>query len=230
MSGGEGVGIGTDRSSTHPLDIAARMRAVFAGAGFIHIVAREISTDFERVSGGRDDLVESWMGPDRIKSVAKDSSGRFVGAILLVDGRATEIGGDGIRHEYAADAGATGIPFPRHLNDYAHHALADHLESWVKPQTDDDAPTWFIDAVARGVWRGRETVDGRERLVFEDMHMLPHRRVTHRIHVDAETMLPRLIGTMGSDASGTRHLLRGYSTFEVFASDPGWAWTLERID
>lgn len=227
MNGGERAGIGADHASTHPLDIAARMRAVFAGARFIHIVTREIATYFERVSGERDDLVESWMGPDRIKSVAKDSGGRFVGAILLVDGRATEVGGDRARHEYATDADATGLPFPRYLNDYAHHALADHLESWVTPRSDDDAPTWFIDAVARGVWRGNEIVEGRERLAFEDMHMLAQRRVTHRIHVDAETMLPRLILTTSRDENGVRSLSRGFVTFEVFAQDPGWEWRLD---
>lgn len=204
-----------------------RMRAAFDGAKFIHVVARErASADASQLHSW---TVESCMGPDRVKSVAKDELGAFVGAVLLVDGRVTEIGGDGIRHEYAADADATGVAFPRQLDDAAQHAMADFLESWVAPRTADDAPTWFIDAIARGVWRGRESAATGDCLVFEDAHALPNRHVTHTIRVDAATMLPRSITTTGRDVSGERSLVREYERFEVFASDPGWVWSLDDV-
>lgn len=248
---------GTDRGgvpSGYSMDVATRMREVFARGRFIHIVARDVASYWEGSTRvGRACMIESWMGADRVRSVARGEDGGFVGGVLVVDGRATEVARDGRRVEYAMegeDGRAAAVDFPRLLDDEAQHALGDYLASWVTPETDDDLPTWIVEAVARGVWRGREGASevgaggdgglaGGECDVFEDVHVLPHRRVRQVIRVDVRTGLPTSVVTSSSGRDGgggggggeardraERSVLRGYVTMEVLEADPGWAWTL----
>lgn len=213
-----------------PRHVAEKVRAAFDGAQFIHLVARGRSDTSALPGGGvREFRVESWMGTDRVKSIARDGAGRLVGAVMLVDGRATELNADEQRLEYASEPNAAGIAFPKLLDDQAQHALGDYLETWVGPQTENDAPAWFVDAIARGAFRGRETVNGRECLVFDDMHALPHRQVTHTIRIDAATMLPMSIKTTGKGVSVVCSLERVYERIGLFASDAGWEWKLDDV-